>query len=86
MKAMRYTLEQLNAMAPSAFVAALSGIFEHSPWVAELAAAERPFASIDEKPTIVVSGVRRSCEIADSSELRSRSDSMLTSASRAIST
>ncbi len=49
-------------------------------------AAARPFASIDEKPTIVVSGVRRSCEIADSSELRSRSDSMLTSASRAIST
>ena len=47
MKAMRYTLEQLNTMAPSAFVAALSGIFEHSPWVAEVAAGERPFASID---------------------------------------
>jgi hypothetical protein len=30
---------------------------------------------------MVVSGVRRSCEIADSSELRKRSDSMLTSAS-----
>ncbi|VWB40025.1 OHCU decarboxylase [Burkholderia lata] len=47
MKAMRYTLEQLNTMAPSVFVAALSGIFEHSPWVAEVAAGERPFASID---------------------------------------
>lgn len=47
MKAMRYTLEQLNTMAPSAFVAALSGIFEHSPWVAEVAAGQRPFASID---------------------------------------
>ncbi|KVE25498.1 OHCU decarboxylase [Burkholderia vietnamiensis] len=47
MKAMRYTLEQLNTMAPSAFVTALSGIFEHSPWVAEHAAAKRPFASID---------------------------------------
>lgn len=47
MKAMRYTLEQLNTMAPSAFVTALSGIFEHSPWVAEVAAGERPFASID---------------------------------------
>ncbi len=30
-----------------AFVAALSGIFEHSPWVAEAALAKRPFASID---------------------------------------
>ncbi|WP_217589426.1 2-oxo-4-hydroxy-4-carboxy-5-ureidoimidazoline decarboxylase [Burkholderia sp. GbtcB21] len=47
MKAMRYTLNQLNTMAPNAFVAALSGIFEHSPWVAEVAAGERPFASID---------------------------------------
>ncbi|PXX37534.1 2-oxo-4-hydroxy-4-carboxy-5-ureidoimidazoline decarboxylase [Burkholderia sp. MS455] len=47
MKAMRYTLSQLNTMVPSAFVAALSGIFEHSPWVAEVAAGERPFASID---------------------------------------
>ncbi len=25
----------------------MSGIFEHSPWVAEVAAGERPFASID---------------------------------------
>lgn len=47
MKAMHYTLEQLNAMSTDAFVAALSGIFEHSPWVAEAAAAARPFGSID---------------------------------------
>ncbi|KWB48514.1 OHCU decarboxylase [Burkholderia ubonensis] len=47
MKAMRYTLEQLNTMASGAFVAALSGIFEHSPWVAEAAAGARPYASID---------------------------------------
>ncbi|MGU7780372.1 2-oxo-4-hydroxy-4-carboxy-5-ureidoimidazoline decarboxylase [Burkholderia sp. PU8-34] len=47
MKAMRYTLEQLNTMAQGAFVAALAGIFEHSPWVAEAAAGVRPFASID---------------------------------------
>ncbi|WP_118181393.1 2-oxo-4-hydroxy-4-carboxy-5-ureidoimidazoline decarboxylase [Paraburkholderia phosphatilytica] len=48
MKAMHYTLEQLNTISADAFVAALSGIFEHSPWVAEVAAAKRPFASIDE--------------------------------------
>ncbi|HEY4352960.1 MAG TPA: OHCU decarboxylase, partial [Paraburkholderia sp.] len=35
MKAMHYTLEQLNRVSKDAFVAALSGIFEHSPWVAE---------------------------------------------------
>jgi 2-oxo-4-hydroxy-4-carboxy-5-ureidoimidazoline decarboxylase len=48
MKAMQYTLDQLNRISTDAFVAALSGIFEHSPWVAELAARERPFASVDE--------------------------------------
>ncbi|MCP3708548.1 2-oxo-4-hydroxy-4-carboxy-5-ureidoimidazoline decarboxylase [Paraburkholderia sp. CNPSo 3274] len=47
MKAMHYTLEQLNQASVDAFVAALSGIFEHSPWVAVAAAQQRPFASID---------------------------------------
>jgi 2-oxo-4-hydroxy-4-carboxy-5-ureidoimidazoline decarboxylase len=47
MKPMQYTLEQLNAMPRDAFEATLSGIFEHSPWVAEQAADARPFASID---------------------------------------
>jgi 2-oxo-4-hydroxy-4-carboxy-5-ureidoimidazoline decarboxylase len=47
MKAMHYTLEQLNNASTEAFVAALSGIFEHSPWVAEAAAGQRPYASVD---------------------------------------
>ena len=38
-------LDELNAATPAAFVAALDGIFEHSPWVAERAASQRPFAS-----------------------------------------
>ncbi len=47
MKAMQYTVDQLNHISTDAFVAALSGIFEHSPWVAEVAAQQRPYASID---------------------------------------
>ncbi|KIG10452.1 2-oxo-4-hydroxy-4-carboxy-5-ureidoimidazoline decarboxylase [Caballeronia concitans] len=47
MKAMQTTLDQLNAMPADAFVTVLAGIFEHSPWVAEIAAKQRPFASID---------------------------------------
>ncbi|WP_250451318.1 2-oxo-4-hydroxy-4-carboxy-5-ureidoimidazoline decarboxylase [Caballeronia sp. ATUFL_M2_KS44] len=47
MKAMQTTLDQLNAMPADAFVTVLAGIFEHSPWVAEIAATQRPFASID---------------------------------------
>ena len=39
-------IEALNQAAPEAFVAALAGIFEHSPWVAERVLAQRPFASV----------------------------------------
>jgi OHCU decarboxylase len=39
------TLADLNALPEPEFVARLAGIFEHSPWVAERAAAGRPFAS-----------------------------------------
>jgi 2-oxo-4-hydroxy-4-carboxy-5-ureidoimidazoline decarboxylase len=40
------SLEQLNATNTAGFVAALRDIFEHSPWVAEAAAAARPFATL----------------------------------------
>lgn len=40
------TLEKINGLDREAFVAALGGIFEHSPWVAEAAFAARPFASV----------------------------------------
>jgi len=41
------TLAEVNAMNPASFVAALGGVFEHSPWVAEGAVAKRPFATIE---------------------------------------
>jgi allantoate deiminase/N-carbamoyl-L-amino-acid hydrolase len=40
------TLNQLNALAAPDFTAALAGIFEHSPWVAQRVAGRRPFASV----------------------------------------
>ena len=39
-------LDSLNAASEADFTAALGDIFEHSPWVAELAAKRRPFATI----------------------------------------
>jgi allantoate deiminase/N-carbamoyl-L-amino-acid hydrolase len=42
---MIHTLESLNAATEPQFVSALSGIFEHSPWIVERAARQRPFAS-----------------------------------------
>jgi len=41
------TLAEVNAMDRNAFVAALGGVFEHSPWVADRAYEARPFASVD---------------------------------------
>lgn len=38
-------LSALNAATVADFAAALDGIFEHSPWIAEQTAARRPFAS-----------------------------------------
>jgi len=40
-------LASLSAATRDDFVAALGGIFEHTPWIAEGAYAARPFASVD---------------------------------------
>ncbi|WP_174526148.1 allantoate amidohydrolase [Herbaspirillum rubrisubalbicans] len=43
---MTTTLDQLNQAERSAFIAALHGIYEHSPWIPERAAAQRPFRTL----------------------------------------
>jgi 2-oxo-4-hydroxy-4-carboxy-5-ureidoimidazoline decarboxylase len=40
------SLEELNGATRAAFIGALGDIFEHSPWVAEAAASERPFPTL----------------------------------------
>ena len=40
------TLASLNTLDDAAFAAALNGIYEHSPWIAERAARRRPFATL----------------------------------------
>jgi 2-oxo-4-hydroxy-4-carboxy-5-ureidoimidazoline decarboxylase len=40
-------LADLNRMSAAEFVSALGGIFEHSPWIPDRAAAKRPFGSLD---------------------------------------
>jgi 2-oxo-4-hydroxy-4-carboxy-5-ureidoimidazoline decarboxylase len=53
-----HTLDQLNAMPPDAFVAALEGVFEHSAWVAEGAASQRPFGSVSDLHDALMGVVR----------------------------
>src|SRR5262245_36317828 len=41
-----FTLESLNLLPVSGFVDALGDVFEHAPWVAEAAAAKRPYPTV----------------------------------------
>lgn len=41
-----FTLDSLNSLPVSGFVDALGDVFEHAPWVAEQAAARRPYPTV----------------------------------------
>ncbi|MFN4036662.1 2-oxo-4-hydroxy-4-carboxy-5-ureidoimidazoline decarboxylase [Comamonas aquatica] len=43
---MALTLEQLNTVDTASAVQLLDGLYEHSPWIAEAALAQRPFKSL----------------------------------------
>lgn len=52
------SLDAVNRMDASSFVATFGGIFEHSPWVAERALPARPFASRDALHAAMMAAVR----------------------------
>jgi beta-ureidopropionase / N-carbamoyl-L-amino-acid hydrolase len=52
------TLDQLNAATPAEFTALLDGTYEHSPWIAERAAAARPFATLSQLKQAMVQVVQ----------------------------
>jgi 2-oxo-4-hydroxy-4-carboxy-5-ureidoimidazoline decarboxylase len=51
------TLADLNACSKADFVAALANVFEYSPWIAEKAAAARPFAGVRQLFTAMTAAV-----------------------------
>ena len=53
------TLSGLNALPPLAFVAGLGEVFEHAPWVAEGAAAGRPYPTVAALHNAMLAAVRR---------------------------
>jgi OHCU decarboxylase len=56
------SLWTLNAMPAAEFVSALSGVFEHTDWVAERAAAFRPFDTVPRLLEALQSVVARASE------------------------
>lgn len=55
---MPLTLAEINAADRETFVALLAGTYEHSPWVAEAAWSQRPFASLAALKLALVNAVR----------------------------
>lgn len=53
----KITLQQLNTIDVNGFTKLLGGIFEHSPWVAEQVAGQRPFDSVAKLHAAMVSRV-----------------------------
>ena len=64
------TLAELDALDARGFIAALGGVFEHSPWVAERTYASRPFGSIDALHRAMVDTVERASEVEQLALLR----------------
>ncbi|VTU28911.1 N-carbamoyl-L-amino acid hydrolase [Variovorax sp. PBS-H4] len=59
---MALSIEQLNAAAPDPFAALLEGTYEHSPWIAQRAAAARPFRSLAHLKHALVQAVSSATE------------------------
>jgi N-carbamoyl-L-amino-acid hydrolase len=59
MKATMLTLQELNDAPLADLVALLDGTYEHSPWVAQAAAAQRPFGSLAALKYALASAVRQ---------------------------
>jgi N-carbamoyl-L-amino-acid hydrolase len=52
------TLDRLNHASTADFAAMLDGVYEHSPWIAETAAAKRPFTSLAQLKHALVTVLR----------------------------
>lgn len=68
------TIDDLNALDRIAFVDAIGGAFEHSPWVAERTWDRRPFASVDELHEVMVDEVAHASRAEQLDLLRAHPD------------
>ena len=67
-------LEQLNSASTEEFVGALGGVFEHSPWVAEAVADQRPFTSVEILHGAMVVAVEKAGQAAQLGLIRAHPD------------
>lgn len=67
-------LSALNALPETAFAERLGEIFEHSPWIAAVAARQRPFADLDGLHRAMVAVVQAAGEDRQLALLRAHPD------------
>jgi 2-oxo-4-hydroxy-4-carboxy-5-ureidoimidazoline decarboxylase len=68
------SLGELNGLGAAGFTDALAGIWEHSPWIAEAVASERPFASVGDLASAMARAVRAADETRKLALLRTHPD------------
>ena len=57
------TLDALNTLPAASFVAALGEVFEHAPWVAEMAATGRPYSTVAALHEAMMQAMRRAATV-----------------------
>ncbi|MBG6077354.1 N-carbamoyl-L-amino-acid hydrolase [Polaromonas sp. CG_9.11] len=67
-------MTQLNAASQAEFVQLLDGTYEHSPWIAEQAWAERPFLSLEPLKLALVQVVRHAARASQLALVRAHPD------------
>jgi 2-oxo-4-hydroxy-4-carboxy-5-ureidoimidazoline decarboxylase len=69
-----HTLDDLNEVDTETFVDELGDVYEHSPWVPERVAADRPFDSVDDLHEHMAGAVRNATEERKLELLRAHPD------------
>jgi OHCU decarboxylase len=68
------TISQLNQLGQAAFISVVGPVFEHSPWIAEAAWLEKPFASLEQLHNALCGIVRNSGDEIRLALIRSHPD------------
>ena len=69
-----YAVADLNALSHADFVRIIGPVFEHSPWIADLAAAKRPFATFEHLRRGLCETVQRASEALQLGLIRAHPD------------
>jgi OHCU decarboxylase len=70
----RHTIPEINSLSGGDFVRLLGGVFEHSPWIAEMTWVKRPFAGVEQLHGTMCDAVKMSSAEKQLALLRAHPD------------